>query len=267
MFNKMLGAFGRGGGPTVTTVPQTQHVEPGQVLGGAVHLRGGRADVQLTQVALVLTTQVATPGQVVTGEFHRMALGQAVHLPAFGQLTVPFVLSLPAETPVTAVGPAVLPGVLVELRAEAHTTGAPAQADPVPLLVQPLDAQDRVLDAVGELGLSFRDTQVVAGRLPGAVQELDFIQRMFFLPPEKYHGRLREIELTFVAGSRDLVVSLIADREPELARRHTMSRQEALTADWPALLGRWLEQAAARDRDALTDGLPPAPGSGPGLLD
>ncbi|MGO1052057.1 sporulation protein [Crossiella sp. CA198] len=246
MFKKMLGAFGLGS-PTATTVPHTQEIEPGQPLAGTVHLQGGNTDTEISQVALVLVTVVTVPcpERLIIGEFQRVVVRQSVLVPAGAQLTVPFTIPVPWETPITAVGPALLPDVAVELRTELITSGAPVKVDPVSLLVQPMAGQDRVLDAVGELGLQFRNAEVVAGRVPEAAQELGFFQRWFFHPPARFAGRLNEVELAFVAGGGGLVVSLIADRRVAGAARYSLGAAEAAALEWESVLGEWLAGVSA----------------------
>lgn len=255
----MLGAFGLGT-PTATTVPHTREIEPGRPLAGTVHLQGGNTDTEISQVALVLVTAVTVDGpeRLIIGEFQRVVVQQSVRLLAGRQLTLPFTIPVPWETPITAVGPALLPDVAVELRTELITDGAPVQVDPVSLLVQPMAGQDRVLDAVGELGLQFRNAEVVAGRVPEAVQELGFFQRWFFYPPARFAGRLNEVELAFVAGGGGLVVSLIADRRVAGAARYSLGQEEAAALEWESVLGEWLAGAAGA-------GVAGEPGMGPAL--
>ncbi len=50
VFKRLLSRL-RAGGPSVDTVVQTSAVQPGGILAGQVHLRGGTADVAKDEVA------------------------------------------------------------------------------------------------------------------------------------------------------------------------------------------------------------------------
>ncbi len=199
----MLSAFGVGG-PTVDTVLDSVVTRPGEVIAGRVCIQGGTSEAVIDQVVLSLVTrvEVETAGGEAhgVGEFHRLAVATDVRVPANERLDVPFQLPLPWETPITAVGEVALPGVTVGVRTELVITGAPDKGDLDPLSVQPVACQDRVLDAFGELGATFRSTDVEAGRIAGVPQELGFYQEIEFYPPARFAGRLNEVELTFVTA-------------------------------------------------------------------
>lgn len=256
MFKRMLSAFGVGG-PSVDTVLTSPHVTPGQEVAGEVRIQGGTADAEIGQIVLSLTTRVETEhGDHEVGgmsDFHRVVLAQAVRVPADRPVTVPFRLAVPWETPITAVGNAPLPRMTVGVRTELVIDGAPDKGDLDPLHVHPLPSQDRVLDAFGVLGFQFRSADVEAGRLNGVRQELGFYQELEFFPPARFAGRVTEVELTFVASQHELFVVLEADRRGGLFRsggdtfgHFRMTHEEALSADWAALVDGWLEQVAGR---------------------
>jgi sporulation-control protein len=252
----MLSAFGVGG-PTVDTVLDSVVTRPGEVVAGRVSIQGGTSEAVIDQVVLSLVTrvEVETAGGEAhgVGEFHRLVVATDVRVPANERLDVPFQLPLPWETPITAVGEVALPGVTVGVRTELVITGAPDKGDLDPLSVQPVAAQDRVLDAFGELGATFRSTDVEAGRIAGVPQQLGFYQEIEFYPPARFAGRLNEVELTFVTGHRDLWVVLEAGKRGGLLRqggdtfgRFHLTHEDAERADWNTLIGDWLTQTADR---------------------
>lgn len=256
LFKRMLSAFGVGG-PSVDTVLDSDAVSAGEVLKGRVSIQGGSSDVVIDAVVLSLVTRVeAERGRGETGgvgEFHRLVSHRDVRVSAEQRLDLPFQLAMPWETPVTAVGDTLQPGVTVGLRTELVIKGAPDKGDLDPVIVAPLPSQERVLDAFGELGAVFRSTDVEVGRIVGVPQELSCYQEIEFFPPARFGGRLNQVELTFVANHQDLWVVLEADKRGGLFRpgndafgRFRMSHDEAERADWTALVGEWLEAAAER---------------------
>ncbi|KZB86965.1 sporulation protein [Amycolatopsis regifaucium] len=254
MFKRMLSAFGVGG-PSVDTVLDSPHATPGEVITGQVRIQGGSSDAQIEEILLSLVTRVEVEHgdheRAGTAEFLRVSAGRKVKVTAGQPTTIPFQLALPWETPISAVGGRELPGVVVGVRTELVIAGAPDKGDLDPVLVGPLESQDRVLEAFGELGFSFRSADVEAGRLHGVRQELGFFQEIEFFPPSRYAGRVSQVELTFVASPDDLVVILEADRRGGMFRsggdsfgRFHVSHEEALRTDWAAAIDGWLAKVA-----------------------
>jgi sporulation-control protein len=256
VFKRMLSAFGVGG-PSVDTVLDSDTACAGEVLSGRVSIQGGTNDVVIDQVVLSLVTRVEVEhagGEARgVGEFHRLVVQRDVKVTANQQLDIPFQLSLPWETPVTAVGDVHLPGMTVGVRTELVIKGAPDKGDLDPVAVRPLPSQDAVLEAFGELGASFRSADVEVGRIHSVPQELGFYQEIEFFPPPQFAGRLNQVELTFVASHRDLWVILEADKRGGLFRagsdtfgRFHMTHEDAERADWTSLIGDWLAKVADR---------------------
>ncbi|MFD5245909.1 sporulation protein [Amycolatopsis sp. NPDC058340] len=254
MFKRMLSAFGVGG-PSVDTVLDSPHAVPGEVITGQVRIQGGSSDAQIEEILLSLVTRVEVEHgdheRAGTAEFLRVSAGRKVKVTAGQLTTIPFRIALPWETPISAVGGRELPGVVVGVRTELVIAGAPDKGDLDPVLVGPLESQDRVLEAFGELGFSFRSADVEAGRLHGVRQELGFFQEIEFFPPSRYAGRVSQVELTFVASPDDLVVVLEADRRGGMFRsggdsfgRFHVSHEEALRTDWAAAIDGWLAKVA-----------------------
>jgi sporulation-control protein len=256
VFKRMLSAFGVGG-PSVDTVLDSPVARAGEVVKGRVSIQGGTGEAVIDQVVLSLVTRVEVEhagGEAHgVGEFFRVIVQRDVRVPANERRDIPFQLSLPWETPVTAVGDVALPGMTVGVRTELVIKGAPDKGDLDPILVRPLPSQDRVLEAFGQLGATFRSADVEAGRIMGVPQELGFYQEIEFFPPPQFASRLNQVELTFVTSHRDLWVVLEADKRGGVFRpgadafgRFHMSHEDAERADWAALIGDWLAQAADR---------------------
>lgn len=254
VFKRMLSAFGVGG-PSVDTVLDSPTAAPGEVITGRVSIQGGSNEAVIDQVVLSLVTRVEVEhaGGEARGvaEFHRQVVRRDVRVPANELLDLPFELALPWETPITAVGDVALPGMTVGVRTELVIKGAPDKGDLDPVLVRPLPAQDRVLEAFGELGATFRSADVEAGRIAGVRQELGFYQEIEFFVPPNVAARLTQVELTFVTSAHDLWVILEADKRGGLLRtgadsfgRFHVTHED--TPDWTSMIGEWLTETAER---------------------
>ncbi|MFB9904239.1 sporulation protein [Allokutzneria oryzae] len=264
MFTRMLSVFGIGG-PSVDTVLDSPHVVPGQSITGQVRIQGGNSDADVDQVVLSLVTRAEVERGAFGGlgglggddergdaaEFFRMVVQQALRVPAGQLVSIPFQLPLPWETPITAVGGAALPGLSVGVRTELLVAGAPDKGDLDPVLVGPLPSQNKVLDAFGQLGFSFRGAAIETGRLPCVPHELGFYQKFEFFPPARFAGRVNQVELTFAANAHELHVTLEADRHHsgflpggDTPGRFRLSHQEVQVTDWTAAIGGWLTQVA-----------------------
>nr|MDQ3579388.1 sporulation protein [Actinomycetota bacterium] len=220
-------------------------------------IQGGSNDARIDEIVLSLVTRVEVEhgGHESGGvsEFLRITVAQGVRVPAGQPITVPFQLSIPWETPITAVGGQQLPGMTVGVRTELVISGAPDKGDLDPLLVGPLPSQDRVLEAFGQLGFQFRSADVEAGRIHGVNQELGFYQEIEFFPPGQYAGRVNQVELTFVANPHELVVVLEADKRggmfssgSDAFGRFHVSHADAMNTDWASAINQWMAQIAER---------------------
>jgi sporulation-control protein len=256
MFKRMLSAFGVGG-PSVDTVLDSPHATPGGVVTGQVRVQGGSNDVEIGQVVLSLVTRVEVEHGdhegSATAEFHRVVVAQAVKVAAGQLLPIPFQLPVPWETPLTAVGSTHLHGMTVGVRTELVIAGAPDKGDLDPISVHPLPSQDRVLDAFGALGFQFRKADVEAGRLHGVPQELGFYQEIEFFPPQRFAGRIGQVELTFVANPHELYVVLEADKRGgvfssggDVFGHFALSHRDAESTDWTSVVDQWLSQVTER---------------------
>jgi sporulation-control protein len=249
VFKKMMKALGVGG-PSVDTVLADPHSQPGGPLTGEVRIVGGDSGTEIEHVALSLVTRVERgDGGGATVEFHRAVVSGRFPLPAKEEKTIPFRLSLPWEAPITNVFGHHLRGMALGLRTELAVAKAVDKGDLDPVFIEPLPAQECVLDAFGQLGFHFKSADLEAGRLHGVRQELPFFQEIEFYPPGHYAGRINQVELTFVASPDGLDVVLEADRRAGMFRpggdafgRIRVSHDEALATDWPDTIIAWLDQ-------------------------
>ncbi|MFX0593910.1 sporulation protein [Melissospora conviva] len=256
VFKKMLGALGVGG-PSVDTVLSNPNTRPGLMLDGQVNLRGGEvpADIDSVTVSLVTRVEVEQGGSEFGGvsEFHRLVVSGPFHLAAKQQLSIPFQLPMPWETPVTHMYGQSLYGMTMGLRTELAVARAIDKGDLDPVAVHPLPVQERILEAFSALGFRFKGADLEHGRLYGVQQTLPFYQEIEYYAAPQYAGTVNEVELTFVANPAGVDVILECDKRggfftggQDTIGRFTVSHAEADRQDWVALVDSWVQATTSR---------------------
>ncbi|MFE7758918.1 sporulation protein [Streptomyces sp. NPDC057429] len=246
---KLLGSLGVGG-PTVDTVLEAGACVPGGSLSGQVRLKGGGADFTIEHIALELVARVEAEHEDGESEgvvvFDRFTVGGAFVLTEGAEVTVPFDVTLPWETPVTALHGQDL-GIVLGLRTELAVAGARDKGDLDRLIVEPLPAQEAVLEALGQLDFGFRSADLELGHIRGTGQRLPFYQEIELPPAPRYAHQVNEVELTFLAGPGGLEVVLEADKRGGLLSgsgdtvgRFTVGHHEVRGRDWDAEVDAWI---------------------------
>lgn len=253
VFKKMLGALGVGG-PSVDTVLSNPNTRPGLPLTGQVNLTGGTNDVDLAHITVGLVTRIEVEtghgDHGAVGEFHRTAVAGRTKLAAGQQLSIPFQVDMPWETPVTDVYGQRLHGMTMGLRTEVAIDRAVDKGDLDHVAVHPLPVQERILEAFGRLGFRFKGADLEYGRLHGVHQTLPFYQEIEFWPAPQYAHGIGEVELTFVANPNTVEVVLEFDKRGgmfvsghDAYGRYTVPHTHAETADWAQVVDGWVRQA------------------------
>jgi sporulation-control protein len=215
MFQKVLASFGQGGAKVDARLLD-RSVRPGAPLRGEIMLTGGQVDQEVSTLAVTLLARVETLGQGTETEdlpLEKTQIGSNAVVRAGQQLTVPFELRLPWETPVTTVLGKHLTGMAVGLQTNLDLSGTvvdPQDIDAVS--IEPLPAQHRVLDALSRLGFQFRNAGLEKNRIAGVDQHLPFIQEIRFAPPQTFATIFNEVAVTFLARPRDVQVVLDVDK-------------------------------------------------------
>ncbi|BFO17560.1 hypothetical protein SHKM778_39480 [Streptomyces sp. KM77-8] len=185
VFKRLLGSLGVGG-PTVDTVLDPGPVLPGGALSGQVRIEGGQAAFDIEAITLELVARVEAEQEEGEREgavaFERFTVGGGFRLGEGEQLTVPFSVPLPWETPVTELYGQPL-GVVLGVRTELSVAGARDKGDLDPLTVGPLPVQEAILEAFGALGFGFRSADLEYGHIGGTGQRLPFYQEIEITPP------------------------------------------------------------------------------------
>ncbi len=256
VFKRFMQALGVGG-PSVETVLANPNARPGGHLEGQVHVQGGdhAADIEYVSLGLVTRVEVESGDSEydTTQEFHRQRLTGAFRLEPGQRYDIPFRFDVPWETPITHVYNQYLHGMTMGLRTELEVARAVDKGDLDQVAVFPLPAQERILDALQQLGFRFTRADVERGRIYGVEQTLPFYQEIEFYPPPQYASGISQLELTFVATARQLQVVLEIDKRGGLFTeghdafgRFNVDWATAEQTNWTAQLDNWLRQSAQR---------------------
>ncbi|MBB6343877.1 sporulation protein [Nonomuraea muscovyensis] len=212
VFRKLMAAFGAG--VEVDTVLTNATVRPGEALKGVVHFRGGGSDYKVEGIFIDLTAVVEVESgdneYKTTYSFLRQQVAGTFQLAAGAQHSQPFEIPMPWETPVSAVAGHPLPGMKLGVRTELALAGAIDKGDLDPLFVGPLPAQEHVLGALGRMGFQFKKADLERGTLYGST--MPFFQEIEYFAGGQWRRYFNELELTFIAGPRQMDVILEADK-------------------------------------------------------
>jgi sporulation-control protein len=199
---------------SVDTVLDSPNTTPGGELTGQVRFTGGSVDYEVEGITLTLVAlvEVETDDSEYKSheEFYRAPATGRFRLESGSTHSVPFRLAVPWETPITTVYGQALHGMSLHLRTELELAGALDKDDSDPFHVHALPAQQRILDAFGRLGFRFHGADLERGRIHGSA--LPFYQEIEFYPGGQYTGAMKELELTFIAGSTSLEVIMELDK-------------------------------------------------------
>ncbi|WP_432561496.1 sporulation protein [Kineococcus sp. SYSU DK003] len=201
------------GAATVDTVLEDDVARPGGPVRGRVVVTGGKVPQDVQEVVVVLQARV----EVESGDtewredvaFGSARVGAGFTTVPGQRAELPFALTLPWQTPITAIGGWHLRGVAVGVATRLVIAGAVDPGDLDGLTVAPLPVQQAVVDALGSLGWRFKHADVEKGRVRGS--DLPFYQELEFAPPVHVR-KVNELEVTFLADAHGLDVVLEADR-------------------------------------------------------
>ncbi|SCL49608.1 sporulation-control protein [Micromonospora citrea] len=256
VFKKMLSAFGVGG-PSVDTVLTNPNTRPGLNLEGQVNLLGGDAPANVEQVVVSLVTRVEIEGgdteYAGVMEFHRLPVSGAFQLAPKQQLSLPFQLPVPWETPITDVYGQRLRGMTMGLRTELAIARAVDKGDLDQVNVHPLPVHERILEAFQRLGFRFKHADLERGHIRGTQQTLPFYQEIEFFASPQYAGTINEVELTFVTSPHGVEVILECDKRGgfltaghDVFGLYRVSHADADRSDWTQVVDGWLRETTSR---------------------
>ncbi|MBN6054032.1 sporulation protein [Nonomuraea sp. RK-328] len=212
VFRKLMAAFGAG--VEVDTVLSGTTVRPGDPLRGVVNFRGGGSDYKVEGIHLDLTAVVEVESgdneYKTTYSFLRQQVAGSFQLAAGAQHSQPFEIQIPWETPISAVGGHPLHGMRLGVQTELALAGALDKGDLDPLFVNPLPVQEHLLGALDRMGFHFKRADLERGTLYGST--MPFFQEIEYHAGGQWRRYFNELELTFIAGPRQMDVILEADK-------------------------------------------------------
>jgi len=241
----------------VDTVLDKSSLRPGDTLTGKVLIKGGSVPQSIEYVDLVLMTEVE---KKINGEEYRAShalqryrVSGAIQLSAGQELTLPFALGLPLETPVNNAQALASPGFqayLPRVRAAVwiHTDLAIASArdaeDRDFLDIHPLPQMLQLISAMAQLGYAHVSSDVEAGaaRFNNIQSSLGCYQEFEFKPMRNNFGKgfggggVKEVEISCIPRPEGVHVLLEVDRR----YRGDSYRSLLMGADWQYV--DWQEQ-------------------------
>ncbi|AEV83279.1 Sporulation-control protein spo0M [Actinoplanes sp. SE50] len=258
VFKKLLGAMGVGG-PSVDTVLANPSTYPGAPLTGQVNLTGGTQVADIEHITLALVTRMEVEGgghdYSTTGDFYRLTVSGPTRIHPGQQMSIPFRIDMPWETPITTAYGQPLRGMVMGVRTEVSIARALDKGDLDPVYVHPLPIHQKILDAFGQLGFRFKSADLEYGQIYGVHQTLPFYQEIEYWPAAQYAHAVNEVELTFVTSPHAVEVVLEFDKRGGLFHsghdtygRYTVSHHDAETTDWRSVVDGWVRQAVDKHR-------------------
>ncbi|TDC07999.1 sporulation protein [Nonomuraea longispora] len=212
VFRKLMAAFGAG--VEVDTVLTNTGVRPGEVLRGVVHFRGGKAAYKVEGIHIDLTAVVEVESgdseYKSTYSFLRQQVSGPFQLEAGAQHQHPFEVTIPWETPISAIAGQPLRGMRLGVQTELALAGALDKGDLDPLFVSPLPAQEHLIAALDRMGFRFKKADLERGTLYGST--MPFFQEIEYYAGGKWRRYFNELEMTFIAGPGRMDVILEADK-------------------------------------------------------
>lgn len=218
MFQKVLASLGSGGAKVDARILD-RAVRPGGTLRGEVLLTGGQVDQEIDSLGVTVLARVQTGETTADLPVQNVHLAGRELIRAGSQVTVPFEVQLPWETPITSVLGKYLTGMAVGLQTNLDLSGSvvdPQDVDAVP--VEPLPSQHRILDALSRLGFQFRAANLEKNRLDGVDQQLPFFQEITFAPSPAFATAFAEVVVTFLARPTDVQVVLDVIKKVRVAK-------------------------------------------------
>jgi sporulation-control protein len=226
MFQKVLASFGSGGAKVDARLLD-RSVRPGATLRGEVMLAGGQVDQEVESLAVTLLARVETVGNGSISQpeshvdlpFQNIQLAGREMIRAGAQVTVPFEVQMPWETPITSVFGKYLTGMAIGLQTNlnlASTIVDPQDVDAVS--IEPLPAQHRLLDALSRLGFQFKSANLEKNRVDGVDQQLPFFQEIHFTPSRNFAPVFNDLSMSFLARPRDVQVVLDVNKKVRVVK-------------------------------------------------
>ncbi|HZE38735.1 MAG TPA: sporulation protein [Stackebrandtia sp.] len=202
-----------GAGVSVNTVLAQPGITPGGTLAGEVRFTGGDVDLEVQRIELdlaagVLRAQRESERLVPTGFFQAQVCGP-FRLAAGGSHAIPFTVTIPWETPLTAMGGRPITGMELGVATELALSRAFDKTDHDALTVEPLPVQAEALRAIEAAGFQLQGGKLVDGTYPGS--HMPFYQEIEFWSTGEFTAHFKKLSVTFFTGAETTEVVFQAD--------------------------------------------------------
>jgi sporulation-control protein len=208
-FKNVLARIGIGG-TRIDTVIDEPVVTVGSQIKGEVLIQGGTVHQQIKEIFLVLNTKVEK--QSDDTKYHVTLPVQRVHIPlAFDiqpgeKKSIPFALDIPLHSPIS------FGKVRLWIQTEAEIPSAIDAQDNDNLKILPHPAQQKVLDALEELGFRLRNSD--NEHRPGT--ELGFEQELEYDSPLESNQQSDGLKVVFTLSEQKLLVRFLNEQQSEI---------------------------------------------------
>lgn len=207
MFSRFLASFGIGAAVIDTVLEKSQY-SPGELVRGAVRIRGGSVKQRIEAISLSVMSEYLKESDSsrmrVQGEIARFRVSSPFTLEADEQREVPFSFNLPYETPLTIGRAPVWIKTVLDIRGGMD----PNDNDRIDVL--PTPQMNTVLQALDLMGFRLRKAECEYARKLG--RRVPFVQEFEFVPTAQFRGQLDELEVIFFGSEQSLELMLQIDR-------------------------------------------------------
>ncbi|AMC35538.1 sporulation protein [Janthinobacterium sp. B9-8] len=224
MFKKLLATVGVGGA-SVDTVLNNPSLRPGDVLSGHVQIKGGKVEQDIEYVDLILMAEVEQESgdheARVAKPLGSIRASGALKIAAGQEIRLPFMLTLPLETPVNNAQALASPGsqyapnvrAAVWIHTDLAISSAVDAKDRDFLDVHPLPQMQGLIAAMAALGFAHVSSDVEAGtiQMNHIHSSLGCYQEFEFRPMQKFSS-VQEVEISCIARPEGVHVLLETDR-------------------------------------------------------
>ncbi len=207
MFGKLLSAIGIGSA-TVDTKLNNANVQPGGVLSGVTHIKGGSSDQDLNPLYLHFVAKIKRTVETEEGSSHyyeqvsfsKVKISEAFKLKAKEEKQISFSIPVPNEIALTHYKGMALRyagGHPLGIKTALDIEDALDKSDYDPISVEPNAAMTAFLEAMDKMGFRMAGAELEPGRVAGS--NLSFQQEIEFNARNtSYASKISEVDVSFI---------------------------------------------------------------------
>ncbi|TLS38974.1 sporulation protein [Pseudalkalibacillus caeni] len=208
IMNRMLASVGIGSA-RVDTQLEKDFFYPGEEMNGHVVIQGGKTAQEIDSVYLLLMTEYLreVDDKKIREEtvIEKVKLTEPLKVNANERKRLPFVFTLPSDTPITTKKTPVWLKTALDIKKAVD----PTDYDEINIVPDRLTRA--ILDALDKLGFELRKAE--CEKAPRQIKKrLPFVQEFEFVPTREFRGELDELEVIFFPGKDKVDLMLEIDR-------------------------------------------------------